>query len=130
MKTAIIAMFVGLAGDADTEKLITAIEQAENTPWTAPGGGLQFTVRTWREETKRPYTDANLKPVAKAIAAQRLQRYARKLHTMGIEPTPYLMGSIWNKGFTGAMNLRRDKRKCKYGERVQNLFEALKKAQP
>lgn len=130
MKTAILAMFVGLAGEPDTQKLITAIEQAENTPWSYPGGGLQFTANTWREETKLPYSHAKIRATAKAIAAQRIQRYARKLHAMGIEPTPYLMGSIWNKGFTGAMNLRRDKKKCKYGERVQNLFEALKETQP
>lgn len=125
MTMAVLAMFVGLAGDANTQKLIVALEQAENTPWSAPGGGLQFTASTWREETKLPYSHAKIKPTAKAIAAQRIQRYARKLHAMGIEPTPYLMGSIWNKGFTGAMQLRREKKKCKYGERVQNLFEAL-----
>jgi len=125
MKTAVLAMFVGLAGEADTQKLITAIEQAENTSWSAPGGGLQFTASTWREETKLPYSHAKIKSTARAIAAQRIQRYARKLHAMGIEPTPYLMGSIWNKGFTGAMQLRREKKKCKYGERVQNLFNAL-----
>lgn len=125
MKTAILAMFVGLAGEADTQKLITAIEQAENTPWSAPGGGLQFTAATWREETKLPYSHAKIKSTARAIAAQRIERYARKLHAMGIEPTPYLMGSIWNKGYAGAMKLRREKKRCKYGERVQNLFEAL-----
>lgn len=125
MTMAVLAMFVGLAGDANTQKLIIAIEQAENTPWSAPGGGLQFTASTWREETKLPYSHSRIKATAKAIAAQRIQRYARKLHAMGIEPTPYLMGSIWNKGFTGAMQLRREKKKCKYGERVQNLFEAL-----
>lgn len=129
MKTAIIAMFVGLAGEPDTQKLVTAIEQAENTAWSHPGGGLQFTLRTWREETRLPYSDAKIPATARAIAVQRLQRYARKLHTMGIEPTPYLMGSIWNKGFTGAMSLRREKKKCRYGERVQNLFEALKEGE-
>lgn len=123
-----LIMFIGLAGEPDLERLVLAIEMAENTAWTAPGGGLQFTERAWREETSLPYRYANQKYYAKLYARQRLERYARKLHALGIEPTPGLMGSVWNRGFTGAVRLYREGQKCGYGNRVNNLFYDLKKS--
>lgn len=124
---AAIIMFVGVASEPNLERLVAAIEMAENTPWNYPGGGLQFTTVAWREETKLPYQYANQKYTARQMAVQRLERQARQLHALGIEPTPYLLGSIWNKGFTGALRLRREGKNCNYGERVENLFHDLKK---
>jgi len=122
-----LLLFIGLAGEPNVQVLVDAIEMAENTPWSYPGGGLQFTTVAWREETKLPYSSANRKHIAQRLAAQRLERHARQLHALGIEPTPYLLGSIWNKGFNGALRLRREGVKCNYGERVENLFYDLKK---
>lgn len=122
-----LLLFVGLASEPDLARLVNAIEMVENTAWTYPGGGLQFTVAAWQEETKMPYHYAKNKHYAKLYAAQRLERYARKLHVLGIQPTPCLLGSIWNRGFTGAMRLYREGQKCSYGERVENLFYDLKK---
>lgn len=123
-----LMMFIGLAGEPNLKILVQSIEMVENTPWTYPGGGLQFTTAAWREETKLPYSDANQKPIARQMAMQRLERQARHLRALDIEPTPYLLGSIWNKGFTGALRLRRSGKKCSYGERVENLFYDLKKS--
>lgn len=122
-----LLMFIGLAGEPDLRRLVEAIEMAENTSWDAKGGGLQFTEAAWREETKLPYRYANQKHHAKLIAVQRLERYARKLHALGIEPTPRLLGMVWNKGFTGALRLHREGHKCDYGQRVENLFYDLRK---
>lgn len=122
-----LLMFIGLAGEPDLRVLVDAIEMAENTPWTAPGGGLQFTTVAWQEETKLPYRYANHKYYAKLYAVQRLERYARQLHAMGIEPTPQILGCVWNKGFSGALRIYRETRRCDYGERVENLFHDLKK---
>ena len=124
---AAILMFIGIASEPNLERLVAAIEMAENTAWSHPGGGLQFTTVAWREETKLAYRYANVRETARQMAVQRLERQARQLHALGIEPTPYLLGSIWNKGFTGALRLRREGKNCNYGERVENLFYDLKK---
>lgn len=130
-----LAFFLGMVGTEVTPRptselghLILAIEMAENTPWSHPGGGLQFTERTWREETRLPYSYAKQRNTAFAVAGTRLRRYAKRLEDQGIEPTAYLLGSIWNKGFTGALRLREKNQKCSYGERVHNLFEHLTNA--
>lgn len=122
-----LIMFIGMAGEPNLQQLVNAIEMAENTPWTYPGGGLQFTTVAWKEETKLPYRYANTKDTARQMAVQRIERQARQLKALGIEPTPYLLGSIWNKGFTGALRLRREGVRCNYGERVENLFYDLGK---
>lgn len=126
-----LAFFLGVAGmNANTPvrpvselgNLVLAIEMAENTPWSHPGGGLQFTERTWREETRLPYSYAKQRNIAFAVAGERLRNYAKRLEDRGIEPTAYLLGSIWNKGFTGALRLHEKKQRCSYGERVHNLY--------
>jgi hypothetical protein len=122
-----IILFLGLAGEPNLKVLVEAIEHAENTPWSYPGGGLQFTAAAWGEETKLPYRYAKEKPHAKAIAVQRLERYARQLRARGIQPTPRLLGTVWNKGYTGALRIHRDGTHCEYGERVENLFHDLRK---
>jgi hypothetical protein len=128
-----LAFFLGMVGaegglrpTSDLGHLILAIEMAENTPWSHPGGGLQFTERTWREETRLPYSYAKQRGAAYAVAGTRLRQYAKRLEDKGIEPTAYLLGSIWNKGFTGALRLREKNQKCPYGERVHNLFEEIR----
>jgi hypothetical protein len=123
----ILLMFIGLAGEPDMRLLVQAIEMAENTPWSHPGGGLQFTATAWGEETKLPYRYANQRYYARLYAGQRLERYARRLHAMGIEPTPRLLGVVWNKGFNGALRIHRTLESCDYGDRVENLFYDLKK---
>lgn len=122
-----LLLFIGLAGEPDLRVLVNAIEMAENTSWHAPGGGLQFTTAAWGEETKLPYRYANQRYYARLYAVQRLERYARQLHAMGIKPTPQLLGTVWNKGFTGALRIHRSGEICNYGERVENLFYDLKR---
>lgn len=123
-----VVMFIGLMGEPDLQRLVEAIEMAENTPWNYPGGALQFTTAAWQEETKLPYRYANQRYYARLYARQRLERQARQLHALGIEPTPALMGTVWNKGFNGALKLHRAGTTCNYGERVENLFHDLKKS--
>jgi hypothetical protein len=36
---------------AMTAAIVKAIETVENSPWTSPGGGLQFTRAAWAERT-------------------------------------------------------------------------------
>lgn len=120
-------IILGLEGATDTDRLVKAIEMVENTPWSHPGGGLQFTAQTWREETKEEYAKANNRQFAREIAAQRLTKLIRRVRALGIEPTPYLLGSMWNKGFTGALRLKNENRHDDYGKRVQNCFEAYTK---
>lgn len=122
-----LAAFLSLVTPQNMGGLVEAIELAENSSWSLPGGGLQFTRRTWEEETKLPYSFANKREVAKTIARQRLIKHALAFEAVGVQPTAYMLGCAWNKGFAGAMKLRREKQKCSYGERVQNLFEAYGK---
>lgn len=115
------------SGSPDIDRLIHAIEAVENTPWTAPGGGLQFTPATWAEETRKEFSFASSRKHAREVAAARLSRFANRLKALGITPTPALMGSIWNKGFHGALSMRRDAIPDDYGERVSNYFYAYTK---
>lgn len=117
-----LAMMFTLLGSPDLEKLVRAIEVVEASPWTSQGGGLQFTTAAWREMTSLPYDWAKRRHVARSLAAERLARDARRLRALGIEPTPYLLGMIWNKGFNGALRLQREGVKVPYAERVDNVF--------
>lgn len=123
----ILALMFGLLGTPDLDRVVKAIEMVEASPWNSPGGGLQFTRAAWREMTTKPYEEAQNRVVARAIAESRLSRDVRRLQALKIEPTPYLLGSIWNKGFNGALALRRSKRKDEYGERVETMFHAYTK---
>lgn len=118
----ILAMLSFLIGSPDVEKLVRAIEIVESSPWDSQGGGLQFTAAAWREMTNMPYEWSKRRHVARPIAAERLARDARRLKSLGIEPTPYLMGLVWNKGFNGALRLQREGKKVSYAERVENVF--------
>ena len=122
-----LAAILGFVSPTDMPRVVEAIEMAENTPWTHAGGGLQFTQRTWREETSMPYARAKDRETAKGIAVRRLNRHAHAFAALGIQPTAYLLGSAWNKGFKGALTLYYQKRKCEYGDRVQNLYVAYTK---
>jgi hypothetical protein len=122
-----LAAFLGLVTPQNLGGVVEAIIMAENSPWSSPGGALQFTERTWREETSLPYSYAQKPEVAKTIARQRLVKHARALEALHIDATAYLLGSMWNRGFVGALALRKQHQKCPYGERVQNLFEAYTK---
>lgn len=118
----ILTLMFGLLGTPDLERIVKAIEVVEASPWTSPGGGLQFTTAAWKEMTKLPYDHAKRREVARPIAEERLARDARRLQALGIEPTPYLLGSIWNKGFNGALALKRQRKKDSYAQRVENVF--------
>jgi hypothetical protein len=123
----IFAMIIALVGSPDINRVVQSIEAVENTPWTAPGGGLQFKRETWSEETDLPYERARSRELARNIAAVRISKYVHKLNALGITPTPYLLGSIWNKGWTGALRMRREKMPDDYAERVNNYFHAYTK---
>jgi|LakMenEpi03Aug12_release.lakeMendotaPanAssembly.Ray.scaffolds.fasta_scaffold191638_3 hypothetical protein len=120
-----LAVILGLVSPSEIDTVVQAIEMAENSPWNSPGGALQFKESTWKEETKLPYSYAQKPVIARKIARERLMKHAAALERLGIKPTAYLLGSAWNKGFTGALRLRKANQKCKYGERVHNIFESL-----
>lgn len=122
-----LAAILGFVSPMDIPRVIEAIEMAENTPWTYAGGGLQFTERTWREETTLPYVRSKDPETAKAIALKRLDRHAYNFASLNIQPTAYLLGSAWNRGFKGALTLHYSKRNCEYGTRVHNLYVAYTK---
>ena len=122
-----LAAFLGIVTPTELPRVVDAIEMAENSPWESPGGALQFTERTWKEETDLPYFCAKNPMIAKVVAMRRLSKHCAALEAMKIEPTAYLLGCMWNKGFVGALRLRRLNQKCSYGERVENLFNAYTK---
>jgi len=126
-------MFLGIAmslfGKPDNEvtgldRVVQAIEAVENSPWSSQGGGLQFKPVAWFEETTQPYHLANNRDFARQMAVQRLGRQAQRLREAGITPTPYILGSIWNKGWQGALKTMRSGKLDPYGERVHNYFHA------
>ena len=120
----IFAMIIlALNGAPDIDKVGLAIEAVEHSAWTLPGGGLQWKESTWREETKESFTKANSREFSRQIAAQRLTKFVRKLHALDIPATPELLGSIWNRGWSGALAMRRQKGFCDYGRRVQNFHD-------
>ena len=120
----IFAMIIlALNGAPDIDKVVLAIEAVEHSAWTLPGGGLQWKESTWREETKESFTKANSREFSRQIAAQRLTKFVRKLHALDIPATPELLGSIWNRGWSGALMMRRQKGFCDYGRRVQNFHD-------
>lgn len=120
----IFAMIIlALNGAPDIDKVVLAIEAVEHSAWTLPGGGLQWKESTWREETKESFTKANSREFSRQIAAQRLTKFVRKLHALDIPATPELLGSIWNRGWSGALAMRRQKGFCDYGRRVQNFHD-------
>lgn len=118
----ILATLVLLAGSPDMDKLVRSIETVENSSWDSAGGGLQFTKAAWAEETKLEYEKAKNRTVARRIAAQRLGKMAHRLEALGIPVTVRLLGSVWNKGFHGALELRRRGEPCDFGQRVENVF--------
>lgn len=119
---ATIILISALGGAADIEKLVKSIEQAENTPWHFDGGGLQWTKVAWYEETNYDYTYAKYSGISRQLAAQRITKFVRRLRALEIPATPYLLGSMWNHGFNGALKLRRLKVRDDYGQRVENLY--------
>lgn len=119
---ATIIILTALNGSPDVEKLVKAIEGAENTPWHFPGGGLQWTKVAWYEETNYDYTYANYRGISRQLAAQRITKFVRRLHALEIPATPYLLGSMWNHGFNGALRMRRQKQHDDFGQRVENLY--------
>lgn len=120
----IIAMLAFLLSSPDTDRMVQAIEAVENSPWTSPGGAFQFKRETWFEETGLPYEKARNRELARRVASVVIAKHANRLKAVGVTPTPYLLGSIWNKGWTGAMKLHREKKPDDYGERVHNYFHA------
>jgi hypothetical protein len=120
----ILAMIIlALNGAPDIDKVVLAIEAVEHSAWTLPGGGLQWKESTWREETRESFTLANSREFSRQLAAQRLTKFVRKLHALDIPATPELLGSIWNRGWTGALMMRRHKEVCDYGQRVRNYHD-------
>lgn len=120
----ILAIVIALAGSPDVDRMVQSIEAVENSPWTSPGGALQFKRDTWVQETKLPYEKTRNREIARRTAATMISRYVHRLNALGIAPTPYLLGSIWNKGWTGALRLHREGLHDEYGERVHNYFHA------
>ena len=120
----ILAMIIlALNGAPDIDKVVLAIEAVEHSAWTLPGGGLQWKESTWREETKESFNKANSREFSRQLAAQRLTKFVRKLHARDIPATPELLGSIWNRGWSGALMMRRQKQFCDYGQRVKNYHD-------
>ena len=120
----VFAMIIlALNGAPDIDNVVRAIEAVENSAWTLPGGGLQWKESTWREETRESFTKANSREFSRQLAAQRLTKFVRKLRALDIPATPELLGCMWNRGWTGALAMRRQKEVCTYGQRVKNYHD-------
>ena len=105
----------------DSNRMIAVILELEGTPWDQAGGALGIQPDTWAEQTHLPYTLAMHRPSACIWAKERMARLAVRLIALDIEPTPYLLASIWRHGWDGAMNRRWHT--DDYGDRAQNLYD-------
>lgn len=124
MITPALILLLGIGGNSDVPRLVRAIEAVENSRWDLPGGGLQWTKATWSEETKEDYKKSQVRVFSRNLAAQRIEKFIRKLQALGIPPTPYTLALLWNRGWTGGLIRRREPTKDDYAQRVENYFYA------
>jgi hypothetical protein len=122
--TPALIFLLGIAGNPDVPRLVRAIEAVENSPWPSEGGGLQWTRAAWFEETREGFYRANQHVFSRNLAAQRLERFIRKLQAMQIPATPYNLALLWNRGWTGGLIRRRNSVRDDYAQRVENYFHA------
>lgn len=107
----------------DYGRLVEVIIQVENTPWSRPGGALQWTQVAWREETSRPYSQARDRAMSVPLAEQRLRRLAELLLEGGVEPSPYFLACAWRRGLEGAYLRARKNIADDYAWRARNLYD-------
>jgi hypothetical protein len=119
-----LALILGFAGNPDVPRLVRAIEAVENSSWASAGGGLQWSKAAWSEETKEEFNKAANRTFSRELAEQRLTKFIRRLHVLGIQPTPYLLALMWNRGWSGALARRKNPDRDDYGQRVENYFIA------
>ena len=124
MITPALIFVIGMAGSPDVPRLVRAIEAVENSQWDSEGGGLQWTKAAWVEETKEDFQKSKNRQFARELAVQRINKFIRRLHTMEIPATPYLLGMMWNRGWNGGLLRRRNTSKDDYAQRVENYFIA------
>jgi hypothetical protein len=58
------------------------------------------------------------------LAAQRIEKFIRKLQALQIPATPYNLALLWNRGWTGGLIRRRNSVRDDYAQRVENYFHA------
>lgn len=105
----------------DQQRLLRAIAAVEGNAWNRPGGGLQFTKRTWYDYTAIPYEKAKQTHTATTVALRILEDAMSRLTKAGAEPTVYLLALRWRYGYAGMIQ-RKHTTDNDYAVRVQNLY--------
>jgi hypothetical protein len=108
--------------EIDLLRLVKCLAMVEAPDWNRPGGRLQYTHRTWAEETRLPYILAQKQDVAEGIAMARLARIVALCRRFNVEPTVILLASEWNKGTAGAMKRAKTDKWPEHAQRVENLY--------
>lgn len=124
-----------LAGASDrweTLKAINWVENPTNHARFGPKGELgpyQFRSQTWRQYTKRPFSEAVQREVSDEVAVKHYEWIRRGLEAKGIEPSPSNIAMVWNSGLTSVVSGRVPSSTYRYAELVNNLVDMFKQRQ-
>jgi hypothetical protein len=116
----------------NVERLLWAIEQAENTPphvIGAAGERSQYQIKesTWRIYSNLPFPCASSTHLADRMEVERVARAHLNqiriaLHAVEAEETPYLIALGWGAGIYAMTYDTASARKRDYAQRVENLY--------
>lgn len=134
----LIALALGLpslAVAAERAQVLRAINQVENpTNRTRPGpkgelGAYQFRRGTWKMHSNEPFSMANNRVAADAVAARHYEWIKRGLVNAGMEPSVFNIALVWNSGLQAATTHRAPAAGYRYATRVANLVAEAERRQ-
>lgn len=119
----------------DLDRMLRAIEQAENTPqWKVGPDGerstFQITAAVWRMYSHWPHESASSNRVVCRAEAQRVARchvehLRRELASWELPESPRIIGLAWTAGLWATVNGTASLKKRAHADRVANLYYDL-----
>ncbi len=114
--------------EIEAKRLLSCVKAVENSPLTSPGGVYQFRRETWEQYSTEPYETASrfdriAQMEVERVARAHLAWIKRTLKKHGQAATPFVIGQIWNAGYTNWETGRLTFSQVEFGKRILNCYE-------